>query len=215
MIGSQTGDCVNPSGGLCQNCVRTIECASGLSSRIARPDAPKCSRWLSSDQIKPNGPRVFRELKILVSAVQSRPCPPVSQPLSERPLHAVTEIVTVRNRFRHRSERRCELRARLAEVALGYDRVAPIHGQAIARTRRNDERLFDQCPRRVISCVQFGKRKIEALCSPCEPPRGRGAARGPPIATPRRRSWGFSFSARTPTRRSCRLSTSIHPLGFC
>jgi len=34
----------------------------------------------------------WRELKILVSPVQSRPCPPDFQPLDDRPFRAVTEL---------------------------------------------------------------------------------------------------------------------------
>ena len=39
-----------------------------------------------------HGPDPWTGLKILVSAVQSRLCPPFFQPFSERPRRAVTEL---------------------------------------------------------------------------------------------------------------------------
>src|SRR4030095_1928304 len=69
------------------------------------------------------------DLKILVSAVQSRPCPPVSQPLSDRSFRAVTEMSPGLSLSEAVAGDvpSVAASARLSEVALGDDRVASIH----------------------------------------------------------------------------------------
>src|SRR5438445_8313798 len=73
---------------LCQNCVRTIECESGLSGRIALARGPRCSYSFRFDHIEPNIPRVVRELKILGRI------PDHSSTLQSTPAHSSTYAFT-------------------------------------------------------------------------------------------------------------------------
>jgi hypothetical protein len=84
-------------------CVRTIESESGLSGRIDGGRATKGPDSFGFDQMVANGSRGVRELKILVSAVQSRPCPPANL-FPNQSLRAQSRMVRSRSRTETVSE---------------------------------------------------------------------------------------------------------------
>ena len=111
-------------------CARFVTVSSANGSMVAHSGCKRRHAGRRSASISwRTSAHHLADLKILVSGVQSPPCPPFLHGFSERPFpRCHWNCHRVESRRGRHSERRREFRPRLAEVTLGHDRVAPVDG---------------------------------------------------------------------------------------